>query len=73
VDDGKEQGSDWPVFFTSREQDVSHGQGKARKGAYQRRDSADAYHYKTVSHRTKMLYSSVVGDEATADAAASQK
>lgn len=56
-------------FFTSREQDVSQGQGKARKGAHQRRDT---YHYQTVSHRTKMLYSSIVGDEATADAASQE-
>lgn len=61
------------LFFTTREQDVSEGQGKAQKDAHQRRNSADTFHYQDVSHSTKMLYSNIVGDEATSEAAASQE
>lgn len=72
MDDGKEQGV-IGLFFTTRERDVSEGQGKAQKDAHQRRNSADTFHYQDVSHSTKMLYSNIVGDEATGEAAASQE
>ncbi|RXN26800.1 hypothetical protein ROHU_005532 [Labeo rohita] len=61
------------LFFTTREKDVSQGQGKAQKDAHQRLNSDDTFHYRDVSRSTKMLYSSIVGDEATGDAAASQE
>lgn len=71
-DDGKEQEGDWPVFHWRRAGRVSRP-GESRKGAHQRHNSADTSHYRDISHWTKMLYSGIVGDEASGDAADSQE
>lgn len=65
------------LFFTSGEQDVSQGQWKAQKGAHHSHNSPETFYYGDISYSTltqhkNALFSGIVEDEPTDDAAVSQ-